>query len=186
MKRSRILLVDDDRNVVEGLRRALHKEPFEILCACSAEEGLGLLSRESVDVVVSDEEMPGTPGVAFLKDLCLKYPETVRIILTGKASLDTAIRAINEGGVCRFFVKPVNPQELAVSIHQELGKRDLMAASKRLLQKVRQQAASIRMLRRQLLGTEAGRELEQVFEIEEPPEDVWTLIDQICRQLETD
>ena len=84
-------------------------------------------------------------------------------------------------------MKPVSPQELAVSIHQELGKRDLIVASKRLLQKVRQQAAAIRMLRRQLQGAEAAsREFNEVFEIEEPPEDVWSLIDQICRQLEKD
>ena len=79
----KVLLVDDEILVTEALRRALHKEAYTVHCACSATEALKILSHEKIDVVVSDEMMPGMLGSDFLGIVCSEYPETIRIILTG-------------------------------------------------------------------------------------------------------
>jgi len=75
------------------LKDALANEPYDILSAASAEEALPILDREQVDVVISDEKMPGMSGSEFLAIVRQEYPDTVRMILTGHASLESAIRA---------------------------------------------------------------------------------------------
>ena len=83
----KVLFVDDEPNGTKALKRALRREPYDILSAGSADESLEMLERESVDVVVSDENMPGMTGSEFLAVVYEKYPDTIRIILTGHASL---------------------------------------------------------------------------------------------------
>ena len=109
-------MVDDDPNITAAIARSLEPEPFEILCADSAKEGLDILSRTDIDVVVSDDQMPVMSGSVFLAKVRQKYPHTIRMILTGQASIESAIRAINEGQVYRFFTKPCNPADLAITI----------------------------------------------------------------------
>jgi len=82
----KVLFVDDELHVTEGLKRALRKEPYEIMSANSADKALEILARQPVDIVVSDEKMPGMSGSEFLTVVCRKYPDTIRIILTGHAS----------------------------------------------------------------------------------------------------
>ena len=123
----KVLLVDDDANLLAGLRRTLRNEPYEILSATTAEEALRILGREEVSVVISDQEMPGMSGTVFLAAVRQRFPDTVRFILTGKATLDTAIQAINDGAISRFFNKPCNPVDLAVTIRQALQQKDKKA-----------------------------------------------------------
>ena len=111
-----VLLVDDDPLVLDGLRRALHKETYEALSAVSADEALRILSLKKVDVVVSDEMIPGMPGSEFLGVVCNKYPETIRIMLTGRPDLDTALRSIHKGHVYRFLIKPCSGKELSIEV----------------------------------------------------------------------
>lgn len=99
----KILLVDDEPHVTEALRRTLHTEPYEILSANSANEALQIPAREPVTVVISDERMPGMRGTEFLARVYRDYPETIRIMLTGHANLELAMRAINEGQIYRFL-----------------------------------------------------------------------------------
>jgi len=118
-----ILLVDDEPNVTHALIKTLRVEAYETLSATSAEEALQILAREPIDVVVADEQMPGMSGSQLLAAVCRDYPDTVRIILTGQASLEAAVRAINEGEIFRFLEKPCDGQELADTIHQALQQR---------------------------------------------------------------
>ena len=141
--RARILCVDDEPAVLEGLRLALRPYPFEILTAASAIRGLEILAATPVDVVVSDEQMPGMSGSEFLEIVCRKYPETVRITLTGQASLDAAIRAINEGEIYRFVLKPCNPVDLAHNIQSALQLKRLRDESVQLLAALRQRTADL-------------------------------------------
>jgi two-component system probable response regulator PhcQ len=73
-----------------------------------------------VDVVISDEKMPGMSGSEFLSLVRQEYPDTIRIILTGYGSLESAIRAINEGEIYRLFTKPCNVIDLAITIRLAL------------------------------------------------------------------
>jgi DNA-binding NtrC family response regulator len=132
--------VDDDPNVLNALRRALRGEPYRVLTADGASAAFVLLEKEPIDLVVSDHEMPGTPGTAFVGRVRTAYPDVVRFMLTGRGSLDVAIRATNEGGVSRFFTKPCNPVELAIAIREGLKQQQLLRESRRLLRTVRQQS----------------------------------------------
>jgi DNA-binding NtrC family response regulator len=136
-----ILLVDDEPNVTEALKRALRREPYHILTATSGQSALDLLGQQHIDVVVSDEQMPGMSGSVFLSTVRKRYPHTIRMILSGQASLEAAVRAINEGEVYRFFLKPCNPIDLAVTVQQALAHKRLEEQSRRLLREYQRQAA---------------------------------------------
>ena len=118
-----LLLVDDDPNVLHGLTRALCHQPLGIFTAKSAEEAMWVFKTRHVDVIVSDEQMPGTSGTELLAWVAEHYPEAVRILLTGHASVDTAVRAINEATVYKFFVKPCKEFDLAMAIRQALEQK---------------------------------------------------------------
>ena len=137
--RHKILLVDDEPHVTEALKRALYQEPYEVLSANSANEALQILAREPIAVVITDERMPGMQGAEFLVLVYRDYPETIRIMLTGHANLDLAMRAINEGQIYRFLMKPCNEQEIRLAIRQAIQQKELAEKSRQLLKKVKQQ-----------------------------------------------
>ncbi len=148
----KVLIVDDERTVTDLLQDALSSEPYELISASSAEEALALLDEEQIDVVISDEKMPGISGTEFLAIVRRRYPDTIRMILTGHASLDTAIRAINEGEIYRFFTKPCNVFDLAITIRQALQQRALMKEAKRLLQIAKEQGSILEELEQRYPG----------------------------------
>ena len=137
-----ILIVDDQEPIRDLLEDALKRERFTVLSASSAEHALSILETHPVDVVISDEVMPGMAGSDFLAIVRKKYPDTIRMILTGYARIDSAIKAINEGEVYRFFTKPCNVVDLIVSIKQGLNQKELERENKRLLRLVKQKTAS--------------------------------------------
>jgi len=118
--RETVLFVDDELRLLDGLRRLLKVEGFDILCAPSGEVALDLLRTHPVRVVVSDHRMPGMSGLEFLKRVHEEYPETVRMMMTGYADRDLARRAVQDGTVFRFFSKPCKTFDLAVTIRQAL------------------------------------------------------------------
>ena len=135
-----VLLLDDEPKVLSGLKRALRKEPYEVLCATSADTALAMLQERPIDVVISDQDMPGMTGVAFLAEVRQTYPSTSRFMLTGKATLDVALQAINEDAVKQFFIKPCDPSALAQSIRNSLREKALEQA----LERARQQELELK------------------------------------------
>ncbi len=116
-------------------KRTLHREPFEILSAGSANEALQILAREPIDLVISDEMMPGMSGSEFLAEVYRNYPETIKILLTGHANLNVAVRAINEGHIYRFLMKPCNEQEIRITIRQAIQQKELTEKSRTVFKK---------------------------------------------------
>lgn len=141
-----ILVVDDEPNVRLALERTLRREQYKVLSASSAEEGLEVLRRNPVDVVISDHMMPGLTGLEFLKLVRDRHPDVGRIILTGHADMETAIKAINEGEIYRFLQKPWDDIELKVILHLAFEHVQLERENRRLLAMVRRQADYIREL----------------------------------------
>ena len=137
-----ILIVDDQELIRDLLEDAMKREHYTVLSASSAEQALAMLERHPVDVVISDEIMPGMAGSDFLSVVRQKYPETIRMILTGHARIDSAIKAINEGEVYRFFTKPCNVVDLMVSIKQGLNQKELEKENRRLLRLVKEKTAA--------------------------------------------
>jgi len=128
-----MLLVDDDRNVLHGLARALRHQPYRLYTARSGEEALLILKTHNVDVIVTDEQMPGMCGGDLRAWVAENLPEVTRIVLTGCPSTEVAIRAINEGAVYQFFTKPCNPARLGVAIRKALERKVLLVENRRLL-----------------------------------------------------
>jgi two-component system, probable response regulator PhcQ len=141
-----VLLVDDEPYVLDGLKRAMRNEPFECLTATSGAAAQELLARHPVDVVISDEQMPGMSGSVFLSLVRRQFPNAIRIILSGQATLEAAVRAINEGEVYRFFLKPCDPSDLAFTIHHALAHKRLEEQSRRLLREFQKQASLLARL----------------------------------------
>jgi putative two-component system response regulator len=116
----KILFVDDEPAILDTIQRFLKKR-FDIYTAISAEAGLSLINRHGVfPVVVSDYQMPGCDGVAFLAEVAKVSPDSIRIMLTGHPYAETSIRAVNEGHVFRFLSKPCPMDILEKSIQEGL------------------------------------------------------------------
>jgi two-component system NtrC family sensor kinase len=119
----RILCVDDERNVLRSVERLFLDEDYEILSAQSGEEGLLILEHEkNIQIVLSDYRMPGMNGVEFLRKVCRRHPETVRIVLSGYANTAAVVDAINEGEIYRFIPKPWDDDELKSTVQSGLEK----------------------------------------------------------------
>jgi two-component system probable response regulator PhcQ len=149
---NRILLLDDEPNILTALKRVLMDEPYEILDADSGETGLEILQEKPCKVVISDERMPGMGGAEFLSRVKDLYPETVRILLTGYASIDAAMKAVNDGEIYRFFMKPWDDMDLRMAIRSAIEKFDLQQENERLLGVVRKQAGELNAIENRYPG----------------------------------
>src|SRR5277367_4732835 len=111
----RVLCVDDEPNVLEGLTLTLRRR-YEVRTAPGGAEGLELLGRDGpFAVVLSDMRMPGMDGAAFLARARQVAPDAVRLVLTGQAEVESAIAAVNEGQLFRFLTKPCPPTTLVAA-----------------------------------------------------------------------
>lgn len=101
-----ILIVDDEAGVISALKRTFMNEDIHIISAASGEQGLEILEDACVDLVISDQNMPGMDGIDFVKQVRTSYPDVLTIILTAYADIKNALLAINQAGVHRFIIKP--------------------------------------------------------------------------------
>jgi len=117
-ERPRVLLVDDERDNLEALRRLLRRD-FVVETAESGETALAFLATgRGVDVIVSDQRMPGLSGSEFLEKAEALDPIATRLLLTGFADLDAVIDAVNRGHIWRYVAKPWEPEELKLTLRQ--------------------------------------------------------------------
>jgi CheY-like chemotaxis protein len=120
-----LLLVDDEENIIAALRRLLRRDGYQILTASSGPEGLALLSSHQVDVIVSDQRMPGMTGVEFLRQAKATHPDSVRIVLSGYTELQSITDAINEGAIYKFLTKPWEDEQLRANIEEAFRYKEL-------------------------------------------------------------
>jgi len=113
-----LLVVDDEPNVRNALRRQLRRDGYRILTAESAAEGLELLALHEVQVVLSDQRMPNMNGTEFLNRVKALYPDTVRIVLSGYTDLDSVTEAVNRGAIFKFITKPWDNEALRKQIRE--------------------------------------------------------------------
>ncbi|MBI5363326.1 MAG: EAL domain-containing protein [Planctomycetes bacterium] len=141
-RRPRVLLVDDEPALTHSLARAMHAEAFDVSTASSAAEALEYLRSHAVEVLVTDEAMPGMSGTELLRVVRDAYPSITRIMLSGTDDIETAARVVNGPGVHRLLLKPIPAEELAASIDAALVARE--AGPSRLEAAARQSALSAR------------------------------------------
>jgi diguanylate cyclase (GGDEF)-like protein len=127
-----LLLVDDEPSILSSLRRLLRGDGYRILTANSGQAGLDVLAEHAVDVIVSDQRMPGMTGVEFLRTVRQSYPDTVRIVLSGFTELQTVTDAVNAGAIYKFLTKPWDDDQLRAHV-QEAFSNGAMANENRLL-----------------------------------------------------
>ncbi|MFC4308939.1 response regulator [Steroidobacter flavus] len=134
IKRPRVLCVDDEARVVEGLSLHLRRE-YEVHTAGSGADGLKMLKEcGAFAVVISDMRMPAMDGATFLHRVKRTYPDTTRILLTGETGRDTAVQAVNEGQIFRFLTKPCPPDQLKAAVDAGVIQHRLLNAERAILQ----------------------------------------------------
>jgi response regulator RpfG family c-di-GMP phosphodiesterase len=144
MKTARILCVDDEPKVLEGLQRVLHNK-YAFLSANSGDEALRVIARsEHIEVIVCDMRMPEMNGTVVLAECRKRSPDTVRVLLTGQADLESAISAVNEGQVFRFLTKPCPPLLFLEAVAAAVEKGRQAVTERELLE--RSVAGSVRAL----------------------------------------
>jgi len=116
VQRLTLLIVDDNPKILSSLGRVLQNKGYRLLTAESAEKGLELLALNEVQVVVSDQRMPGMSGIEFLSRVKALYPDTVRIMLSGHADLESLTEALNRGLLYKYLTKPWNDRELRAQL----------------------------------------------------------------------
>jgi len=121
-----LLLLDDEPSIRSALTRLLRPDGYRILRANTAEEGFDLLASHAVQVVVSDQRMPGMNGTEFLSRVKDLYPETIRIILSGYTELEAVLSAINRGEIYRFYTKPWDDLVLRENIRDAFRYQKMM------------------------------------------------------------
>lgn len=134
IEKPRILFVDDEPLLLEGLRRSLYRD-FNVEMAGGPEEGLRKLERDGMfPVVVSDMRMPVMDGAEFLSRVRTCSPSSIRVMLTGYADMEAAMRAVNEGRIFRFLNKPVTPEDLILTLKACVTQFHLVRSEQELLE----------------------------------------------------
>jgi DNA-binding response OmpR family regulator len=131
--RPKIICVDDEPQVLEGLKDRLRRH-YDVVTTTNGFEALKLLAAEDIPVVVSDMRMPMIDGARFLTLVREHAPDTVRLVLTGQADVESAIQAVNGGQVFRFLVKPCAQEELLGALDAAVEQHRLRTSERVLLE----------------------------------------------------
>lgn len=141
-----LLFVDDEASILSSLRRLFRSEGYRILTAESGAKGLEILEQEQVDLIISDMRMPEMDGAAFLGKVKERWPQVIRILLTGYADITSTIAAINQGEIYRYIAKPWDDNDIILNIRQALEQSRLKAENQRLLALTEKQNHDLRQL----------------------------------------
>jgi response regulator RpfG family c-di-GMP phosphodiesterase len=145
-----ILCVDDEANILSSLRRVFRAKGYRMLTAGSGREGLEILESEPVDLVISDMRMPEMDGARFLEYVRDRWPDTIRLLLTGHADIQSILDAINRGEIYRYVTKPWDDSDITLVVRHALERKALEQEKKRLEALTRHQNEALRTLNAQL------------------------------------
>ena len=135
MKEHTILLVDDNIDILEVLQSTL-QEDYQVLKACNAQDGLNMLGANKVDLIITDQRMPGMTGIEFLEKTLAFNPRMIKILLTGYTETKDLIDAINQGRVYRYITKPFKPNDLQLIVKRALEHYEMENDNVRLYQEL--------------------------------------------------
>lgn len=133
----RLLLVDDEPNILAALKRLLRADQYQIYTANDGPQGLAVLAEHPVDVIVSDQRMPGMLGADFLRKARELAPDTIRIMLSGYTELQSVTDAVNEGAIYKFLTKPWEDEQLRGHIAESFRVKEIADDNQRLHLEVR-------------------------------------------------
>ncbi|MFQ5958162.1 MAG: HD domain-containing phosphohydrolase [Alphaproteobacteria bacterium] len=161
-RKRKILFVDDEANILASFRRRLGRD-FDISTADGGAEALEMVKNDGpFAVVISDQRMPGMDGIEFLGEVKKRAPDTVRMMLTGHTDLATAVDAVNQGCIFRFYTKPCPPEVLAEALEAGLDQYDLITAERELLERTLAGSVKVFVDVLSLVNPEAFRKAELI------------------------
>ncbi len=134
-----LLCVDDEANILSALKRLFRPHGYRVLSALSGEQGLKLLSETGVDLVISDMRMPEMDGARFLEQVRQRWPDTMRILLTGYSDITSTIAAVNRGEIYRYISKPWLDDDVILAVRQAFELKGLALEKTRLVELTRKQ-----------------------------------------------
>lgn len=146
----KILYVDDEENNLTSFK-ANFRRVYDIFTASSAEEGRRLLETNDIEVIITDQRMPGMTGVEFLESIIVDFPDPMRILLTGYTDIQALIDAVNKGQIYRYMTKPWNEEEMKMFIRQAYEVYSLRKENKVLTKSLLQANKQLEFLLRQKL-----------------------------------
>ena len=141
-----LLCVDDEPNILSALRRLFRARGYRVLTAESGAQGLALLEQEAVDLVISDMRMPEMDGARFLAQVRQRWPDTLRLLLTGYSDIQSIQDAINCGEIYRYITKPWDDNDMLLLVRHALERRQLEIDKRALEQLTREQNEQLRTL----------------------------------------
>ncbi len=149
--RDKVLVVDDERNILSSLKRLLITEDYDVLLADSGEKALQILKdNPDIALIISDQRMPGMSGAEFLELARKLSPDTIRMVLTGYADVGAAIAAINRGGAYRYLTKPWNDNELLYAVREGVRQYRLIRENRQLQEVIKQKNQELKQWNSQL------------------------------------
>lgn len=152
IKKHTILVVDDDEMFLEFVQRMLSGDNIDITTATSGKQGLEILKKQEMSMVLSEYRMPLMNGLEFLGKVKIIYPEILTVLLTEHADIELAIRAINEVGVYKFFLKPLDDTDFKITIKRALESLQVIKERNILIQKVKSHEAMVMDLEKKYPG----------------------------------
>lgn len=141
-----VLCVDDEPNILSALRRLFRAPGYRVLIAESGAQALEILGKEQVDLVISDMRMPSMDGAQLLEQVKDRWPDVVRLLLTGYADVTSTIAAINKGQIHRYMNKPWNDDEVLLVVRESFEKKSLQREKERLEALTQQQNEALKEL----------------------------------------
>ncbi|MHC8357699.1 HD domain-containing phosphohydrolase [Pseudomonas sp. LB3P81] len=163
----KVLLVDDEESILNSLGRLLRGQPYDVLLATSGAEALQIMAKVPINLVMSDIRMPNMDGATLLARIHERYPDTVRIMLTGYADPSAIIKAINDGQIHRYISKPWHDGELLLTLRQSLAYQHSELERLRLVQETWDRNEELKLLNIELDKRVASRtaELQQTADM---------------------
>jgi len=131
----KVLFIDDEPASLTAFK-SIFRDDYDILLASSAEEGYKMMQKEDVNIVISDQRMPGVTGVEFLQRIRIEFPDTVRMLITGYSDIDAVIQSINGSSISYYFSKPYNETDMKIILDNTIEKIKLMKENRMLLEKL--------------------------------------------------
>lgn len=132
-----LLIIDDEEEILKALRRQFRRT-YEVYTASSGQEALEIMQTVPIQVIISDQRMPGMNGSEFFSRIKDTSSDAVRLLLTGYADIETVIAAINEGSIFRYVIKPWNPAELETIVREAFTRYELTVQNRQLMIELKQ------------------------------------------------
>lgn len=164
-----LLFVDDEANILKALKRLFHGPDYQIHTAESGAEGLEILERTEIDLIISDMRMPQMDGAEFLSAAARRWPDTLRILLTGFADLQSTVAAVNQGKIYCYCSKPWEDNDLKIRVHNAVEQKRLHDEKQKLFAVINQQNAELARLNAELEEKveQRNRQLQASMQVQE-------------------